>query len=248
MLRIVDVHVRYGHVHALRGVSLEVAQGELVAVVGANGAGKSTLMKVITGLVRPSSGVVTYGDERLTGQPTYRIARRGLALVPEGRRVFPDQTVRDNLILGAYGVRRRPGSPGLAEDIGRVTALFPRLAERMHQQAGTLSGGEQQMLVVARGLMSHPRVLMMDEPSLGLAPILVQEVFDALVRLRREGLTILLVEQMAWMALETCDRAYVLETGQLVTSGRGAALLADAQVLEAYLGRRRDARAADPNA
>jgi branched-chain amino acid transport system ATP-binding protein len=243
VLRVAGVHVHYGHVHALRGISMEVGKGELVAVVGANGAGKSTLMKTIMGLVRPTAGEVTYDDARLTGQPAYRIARRGLALVPEGRRAFPDQTVRDNLVLGAYGVRRGPGMPSLSADIERLTALFPRLAERMQQQAGTLSGGEQQMLVLARGLMSHPRVLMMDEPSLGLAPILVREVFDALARLKQEGLTILLVEQMAWMALETCDRAYVLETGQLVASGRGAALLADAQVLEAYLGRRRDARA-----
>jgi branched-chain amino acid transport system ATP-binding protein len=195
-------------------------------------------MKVVMGLCRPSAGEVRDGDDRLTGEPTHRIVRRGLSLVPEGRRVFPDQTVRDNLLLGAYSRRGRRRAEAVAADLARMTTLFPRLAERMDQQAGTLSGGEQQMLVVARGLMSRPRVLMMDEPSLGLAPILVQEVFETLGRLRREGLTILLVEQMAWMALEVCDRAYVLETGRVVAQGRGSDLLANAQVLEAYLGRR----------
>jgi branched-chain amino acid transport system ATP-binding protein len=237
MLSVSDLHVHYGHVHALRGVGLEVREREMVAVVGANGAGKSTLMKVVMGLVRPSAGEVVCRDARLTGLPTHRIVRRGLALVPEGRRVFPDQSVRDNLLLGAYA-RRRGGGAAIRADLDRMTGLFPRLAERMDQQAGTLSGGEQQMLVLARGLMSHPTLLLMDEPSLGLAPILVQEVFGALDRLRRDGLTILLVEQMAWLALETCDRAYVLETGRVVAEGRAADLLANAQLLEAYLGRR----------
>jgi branched-chain amino acid transport system ATP-binding protein len=190
------------------------------------------------GLCRPSAGEIRDGDARLTSEPTHRIVRRGLSLVPEGRRVFPDQTVRDNLVLGAYTRRGRRHAAELAADFARITKLFPKLAQRMEQQAGTLSGGEQQMLVLARGLMSRPRILMMDEPSLGLAPILVQEVFDTLGRLRREGLTILLVEQMAWMALEVCDRAYVLETGRVVAEGRGSELLANAQVLEAYLGRR----------
>jgi len=238
MLAVKQLHVHYGHVHALRGVSLEVPPGEMVAVVGANGAGKSTLMKAIMGLVRPSAGDVWYSDRRLTGEPPHRIVRWGLSLVPEGRRVFPDQTVQDNLALGAYSGRAARGRDGVQGDIARMTRLFPQLAERLNQQAGTLSGGEQQMLVLARGLMSRPTILLIDEPSLGLAPIRVQEVFETLVRLRGEGLTILLVEQMAWMALEICDRAYVLETGAVFAHGRGADLLADAQVLEAYLGRR----------
>ena len=238
MLAVKELHVHYGHVHALRGVSLEVPPGEMVAVVGANGAGKSTLMKAIMGLVRPSAGDVWYDDRRLTGEPAHRIVRWGLSLVPEGRRVFPDQTVQDNLILGAYSSRVTRGRDGVHTDIARMTRLFPQLAERLNQPAGTLSGGEQQMLVLARGLMSRPTILLIDEPSLGLAPIRVQEVFETLVRLRGEGLTILLVEQMAWMALEVCDRAYVLETGGVFAQGRGSDLLADAQVLEAYLGRR----------
>jgi branched-chain amino acid transport system ATP-binding protein len=236
MLAVKELHVHYGHVHALRGVSLQVAPGEMVAVVGANGAGKSTLMKAIMGLVPPSTGDVWYDERRLTGEPAHRIVRWGLSLVPEGRRVFPDQTVRDNLILGAYS--GRAGCDGVRADLTRMTKLFPQLATRLDQQAGTLSGGEQQMLVLARGLMSRPTILLIDEPSLGLAPIRVQQVFEALGRLRSEGLTMLLVEQMAWMALEVCDRAYVLETGRVFTHGRGADLLADAQVLEAYLGRR----------
>jgi branched-chain amino acid transport system ATP-binding protein len=244
VLSVRDLHVHYGHVHALRGISVQVAPGEMVAIVGANGAGKSTLMKVIMGLVRPSAGEVWYGENRLSGQPPYRIVRRGISLVPEGRRVFPDQTVRDNLILGAYSRLGARGRKAVESDIERMGAVFPRLRDRMDQQAGTLSGGEQQMLVLARGLMSHPKILMIDEPSLGLAPILVQEVFDALRRLRQEGLTILLVEQMAWMALDACDRAYVLETGRLVAEGLGSELLANAQVLEAYLGRRTRGREA----
>ncbi|MGH7331515.1 MAG: ABC transporter ATP-binding protein [Candidatus Rokuibacteriota bacterium] len=238
MLAVTQLHVHYGHVHALRGVSLEVPPGEMVAVVGANGAGKSTLMKAIMGLVRPSAGDVWYGDRRLTGEPAHRIVRWGLSLVPEGRRVFPDQTVQDNLVLGAYSSRAARGRDGVHADMARMTRLFPQLAERLNQPAGTLSGGEQQMLVLARGLMSRPTLLLIDEPSLGLAPIRVQEVFETLVRLRGEGLTILLVEQMAWMALEVCDRAYVFETGAVFAHGRGADLLADTQVLEAYLGRR----------
>jgi len=238
MLAVKQLHVHYGHVHALRGVSLEVPSGEMVAVVGANGAGKSTLMKAIMGLVRPSAGEVWYDARRLSGEPTHRIVRCGLSLVPEGRRVFPDQTVHDNLILGAYGGRATRGSAAVRADVARMTRLFPQLAERLDQQAGTLSGGEQQMLVLARGLMSRPAILLIDEPSLGLAPIRVQEAFATLVRLRADGLTILLVEQMAWMALEVCDRAYVLETGTVFAHGRGADLLADAQLLEAYLGRR----------
>ncbi len=219
MLAVKELHVHYGHVHALRGVSLEVPPGEMVAVVGANGAGKSTLMKAIMGLVRPSAGDVWYDDRRLTGEPAHRIVRWGLSLVPEGRRVFPDQTVQDNLILGAYSSRVTRGRDGVHTDIARMTRLFPQLAERLNQPAGTLSGGEQQMLVLARGLMSRPTILLIDEPSLGLAPIRVQEVFETLVRLRGEGLTILLVEQMAWMALEVCDRAYVLETGNVFARG-----------------------------
>jgi branched-chain amino acid transport system ATP-binding protein len=247
VLSVQDVHVHYGPVHALRGVTVEVNQGEMVAVIGANGAGKSTLMKVVMGLVRPSAGVIRYLDARVTEEATHRIVRRGLVLVPEGRRVFPDQTVRDNLLLGAYA-RRRVGTRVVEADLARMTALFPRLAERMDQQAGTLSGGEQQMLVLGRGLMSRPRLLLIDEPSLGLAPLLVQEVFATLQRLRRDGLTILLVEQMAWLALEACDRAYVLETGSVVAQGPGRELLANAQVLEAYLGRRGAGMAARPAA
>jgi len=238
MLSVQDLHVHYGQVHALRGVSIELAARELVAIVGANGAGKSTLMKVIMGLVPASAGTIRYSGSPLQGEPAYRIARRGIALVPEGRRVFPDQTVRDNLILGAYSrISGRQSREAVETDIGRMLEVFPRLKDRMAQPAGTLSGGEQQMLVLARALMSRPQVLLIDEPSLGLAPILVQEVFNVLRVLREQGLTILLVEQMAWMALETCDRAYVLATGRVVAEGRGSELLANAQVLEAYLGR-----------
>lgn len=238
MLDVSDLRVRYGRVEALHGVSLRVDRGEIVAVVGPNGAGKSTLMKAIMGLVPTAAGSITFEGGSLAGLAPYRITARRIALVPEGRRAFPDQSVRDNLLLGAYTRLGRKKRHSVAEDIEKMESMFPRLRERMSQRAGTLSGGEQQMLVMARALMSRPQLLLMDEPSLGLAPIRVQEVFQVLTRLRDEGLTILLVEQMAWMALEICDRAYVLSTGALAREGTGAELLAHPELLEAYLGRK----------
>ena len=234
MLDVADLVVAYGAVEALHGVSLSVAKGEIVTLVGANGAGKTTLLRAISGLVTPRSGRIALDGESLVGRPAHRIVERGLAHVPEGRRIFTGLTVRENLDLGAYVVRSRREA---AERLDRVTALFPRLSERMEQMGGTLSGGEQQMLAIGRALMARPRLLLLDEPSLGLAPLLVQEIFREIVRINREeGTTILLVEQNANLALATASRGYVLETGKVVLVGPARDLLEDPQVKAAYLG------------
>ncbi|MCI5704513.1 MAG: ABC transporter ATP-binding protein [Pseudoflavonifractor sp.] len=232
MLSVSDINVYYGAIHAIKGVSFEVNEGEVVTLIGANGAGKSTTLKTISGLLHPKTGGVEFQEKSLLGVKPHKIVEMGLAHVPEGRRVFLQMSVEENLELGAY---TRPGSevdPGLE----KVYAQFPRLKERRKQTAGTLSGGEQQMLAMGRALMSSPRLLMLDEPSMGLAPILVDQIFDIIQSLHKAGTTILLVEQNAQMALSVADRGYVLETGKIVTSGTGAELLNDESVKKAYLG------------
>ena len=233
MLEIKDLHVHYGGIHALKGISLAVPEGKIVTLIGANGAGKSTTLKAICGLVKPSSGEIGFGQESLVGQKTVDIIKKGITLVPEGRRVFPDLTVRENLIFGAYA---RSDLKAIEGDMERVNSLFPRLQERQGQLAGTLSGGEQQMLAVGRALMSRPGLLMMDEPSLGLAPVLVQDIFNTIRRLNADGMTILLIEQNAKAALQLADYGYVLETGSVALSGTGLGLLADDRVRQVYLG------------
>ena len=233
MLRIDDLKVRYGAVHALKGISLSVAAGEIVTLIGGNGAGKSTLMRTIAGLVKPASGTISFQGRSLNAIRPHDCVRLGIGHSPEGRLVFGDQSVRDNLMLGAYA---RDDTDGVEADIARYFAIFPRLAERQDQLAGTLSGGEQQMLAIARALMSRPKLLLLDEPSLGLAPLIVREVFAVIRRLREEGMTILLVEQMANLALGVADRAYVIETGTITLEGTGAELLRDERVRSAYLG------------
>ena len=235
MLEVRDLHAGYGRVEVLRGVSFTVGQGEIVVLIGPNGAGKTTTLKAVAGLLAARQGSIRFQGREVAGTPANRLVRAGIALIPEGRMVFPDQTVRDNLLLGAYGRR----GDGIEADMERHFARFPILRERQRQLAGTLSGGEQQMLAIARGLMARPRLLLLDEPSLGLAPRLVREVFAVLPRLRDEGVTLLLVEQMAALALEIADRAYVLERGQIVLEGAGGDLLRDPAVARAYLGRRR---------
>ena len=236
MLKIKDLHVSYGGIHALRGANLEVPDGKIVTLIGANGAGKSTMLRTISGLVKAESGSVTYNDVEVLGKPINKVLELGIAQVPEGRRVFADLTVLENLKIGAY---LRKDKAGIEEDIKWVYHLFPRLEERNWQLAGTLSGGEQQMLAVGRALMSRPKVLMMDEPSLGLAPIVVQEIFEIIRAINKEGVTVLLIEQNANMALKTADYAYVLETGEITKSGTGAELLADESIKEAYLGKKK---------
>ncbi len=232
MLEVDDLHVAYGEIRAVRGISLRVGEGEIVALLGNNGAGKTTTLKTISGLLRPARGAIRLGGEPLAGVPPHVIAARGVAHVPEGRRVFSRLSVADNLALGAFA--RRGG--GSAEDLERVFAIFPRLRERRDQLAGTLSGGEQQMLAIARGLMLRPRILLLDEPSMGLAPLLVEQIFETIVDINRGGTTVLLVEQNAFMALEVAGRAYVLEGGTIALEGPAAALRADEGVRRAYLG------------
>jgi branched-chain amino acid transport system ATP-binding protein len=226
----------YGATRALDDVSLEVRPGELVALIGANGAGKTTLLKTIAGVLRPRGGSIRLDDEEIGGRAPWSVARRGLTLIPEGRGIFGDQTVRDNLALGALaaGPRARDAA---GDPIDRALGVFPALRARLDEPAGRLSGGQQQMLAVARGLMARPRVLLLDEPSLGLAPLLVREIFAALARLRSDGLTILLVEQMAAQALALADRAYVLASGRITVTGTAAEVRADPAVIQAYLGR-----------
>ncbi|WP_304222459.1 ABC transporter ATP-binding protein [Gracilinema caldarium] len=233
MLNIENLSVHYGGIHALQGISLEVPAGKIVTLIGANGAGKSTTLNAIIGLVKSSSGSVTFEGKNILGQPTKSLVEQGIVLVPEGRRIFPNLTVQENLTLGAYA---RTDKEGIEKDRERVFSLFPRLKERIKQKAGTLSGGEQQMLAVGRALMSKPKMLMMDEPSLGLAPIIVGMIFDIIKEINRSGVTVLLVEQNAKAALEAADLAYVLETGRITLSGTGKELLADDRVRKAYLG------------
>ncbi len=225
----------YGATRALTDVSLEVRPGEMVALIGGNGAGKTTLLKTIAGVLRPRAGSIRLDDEEIGGRPPWWVAHHGITLVPEGRGIFGDQTVRDNLVLGALASSAR-ASVG-ADPVERALALFPVLRARLDEPAGRLSGGQQQMLALARGLMARPRVLLLDEPSLGLAPLLVREIFATLARLRGEGLTILLVEQMAAQALALADRAYVLASGRITASGTAAEVRANPAVIQAYLGR-----------
>jgi branched-chain amino acid transport system ATP-binding protein len=233
MLRIENLSVHYGGIHALQGASFEVPEGKIVTLIGANGAGKSTSLKAIVGLVKPSSGTITLNGESLASLATKDIVRRGVVLAPEGRRIFPNLTTEENLALGAFA---RNDKAGVEADKRKMFQLFPRLEERRKQKAGTMSGGEQQMLAVARALMSRPKLLMMDEPSLGLAPLIVKMIFDIVRTIAAEGTTILLVEQNAKAALEIADFGYVLETGRITMSGPGKELLANDGVRKAYLG------------
>ena len=236
MLKIENLQVAYGGIQALRGISLEVPDGKIVTLIGANGAGKSTTLRTISGLVKAKGGSIRYNDTELVGKPITSIIETGIIHVPEGRRVFPDMTVLENLKIGAYLLNDKDG---IERDIRWVYELFPRLEERNWQLAGTLSGGEQQMLAVGRGLMARPKVLMMDEPSLGLAPIIVQGIFDIIREINRQGVTILLIEQNANMALKIADYAYVMETGRITMTGTGAELLENEAVKEAYLGKKK---------
>ncbi len=232
MLEVQDVHTHYGHIEALKGVTLEVRRGEIVTIIGANGAGKTTLLMTICGDPRASAGRIRLDGEDITHLPTWEIVRRGVAHAPEGRRIFPRMTVLENLKMGATV----NGEQWFEEDVEQVFALFPRLKERLHQRGGTLSGGEQQMLAIGRALMARPRLLLLDEPSLGLAPNLVQQIFRAIVEINRSrGLTILLVEQNAFQALRIAHRGYVLATGEVVLQGTGRELLANPEVRAAYL-------------
>ena len=231
LLEIRGLVVSYGAIRAVKDISFDVDRGELVTLIGANGAGKSTIMKAISGLVRPQSGTITFDGQKMQNQPSHRIVRAGLCQVPEGRQIFPKMSVQENLDMGAY---TREGSH--AQDADEMFAMFPVLGERRRQMAGTLSGGEQQMLAVARALMGKPKLLMLDEPSLGLAPLIVQDIFRMLQRIREAGTTILLVEQNARMALSISDRAYVMETGRIVLSGTGSELLHNDRVIEFFLG------------
>jgi branched-chain amino acid transport system ATP-binding protein len=233
MLKLENISVFYDGIHALQGISFEVPDGKIVSLIGANGAGKSTTLKSIIGLVKPSSGKVTWNDTELTGLATKDIVSRGIVLVPEGRRIFPNLTVEENLTLGAYCRKDRDG---IRKDREMVYDLFERLRERMKQPAGTLSGGEQQMLAVGRGLMTQPKLFMLDEPSLGLAPLIVKMIFEIVREINKKGTTVLLVEQNAHAALEVADYGYVLETGAISFSGTGKELLADDRVRKAYLG------------
>ncbi|MEA4882389.1 MAG: ABC transporter ATP-binding protein [Clostridia bacterium] len=234
LLELRDVHISYGNIEAVHGISLSVERGEIATVLGANGAGKTTTLRAISGLIRPRSGSISLGDVDITHLPAHRIVELGIAHVPEGRRVFSTLTTEENLKLGAYKLRRNPAK--IASNITKVYDLFPRLRERRVQLAGTLSGGEQQMLAMGRGLMADPEVLLLDEPSLGLAPKLVQEIFRVVKEINSLGVTILLVEQNARMALRISHRAYVLETGKMALSGPARELRRDPRVRQAYLG------------
>lgn len=233
MLKIHDMNVYYGNIHALKGVSLEINQGEIVTLIGANGAGKSTLLKTISGLLKPKSGEIIFENEHVAGKVPQLIVKRGISQVPEGRRVFANMTVEENLELGAY---LRKDKKEIREVFEKVYQLFPRLLERRKQLSGTLSGGEQQMLAMGRALMARPRLLLLDEPSMGLSPLLVKTIFKIIEEINQTGTTILLVEQNANMALSIADRAYVIETGKIVASGSAAELGNSDQIRKAYLG------------
>jgi branched-chain amino acid transport system ATP-binding protein len=233
MLEITNIHTYYGNIHALKGITINVEEGEIVTLIGANGAGKTTTLRSISGLQKPQTGDVTYEGEDLLEYPAHDIVFKGISMVPEGRGIFARLTVSENLDMGAYS---RSDKKEIQEDLDRVFELFPRLHERRTQVAGTLSGGEQQMLATARALMSHPRLLLMDEPSMGLAPVLVESVFDTIVEINREGTTILLVEQNAHMALQVASRGYVIQTGEIILDDSCEALRRDPMVQKAYLG------------
>jgi len=232
VLKVESIDVAYGEIRALKGVGLEVGRGEIVTILGNNGAGKTTTLKTISGLLHPTRGAIMLEDESLLAVPPHAIVSRGIAHVPEGRRIFNRLTVRENLMMGAY----LRSDAGVGTDLERVFGLFPRLAERVTQVAGTLSGGEQQMLAIGRALMANPRILLLDEPSMGLAPVLVQQIFDTISDINRLGMTILLVEQNAAMALSIAHRGYVLETGSIALAGTAAELSENADVRRAYLG------------
>ena len=236
MLKIRDLVVAYGGIEALKGISIDVPEGQIVTLIGANGAGKSTLLRTIMGLEKPRSGSVEYNEENLKGLNSQHIVTRGITLVPEGRRVFPNLTVLENLRIGAY---LRKDEDGILKDIQRIYELFPRLEERNWQMAGTLSGGEQQMLALGRALMCRPKLIMMDEPSLGLAPLVIKEIFNIIRRINESGTTVLLVEQNANMALKVAHHAYVLETGRIKMEGSGRELLENEEIKEAYLGKKK---------
>jgi branched-chain amino acid transport system ATP-binding protein len=231
MLEIRDLHTYYGHIHALKGISLEVGQGEIVTLIGSNGAGKSTTLKTISGLLHPRQGSIQLDDRTISGRPAHEVAALGVAQSPEGRRVFPRMTVLENLEMGAFA----RGKPDPA-DLERVFALFPRLKERIGQKAGTMSGGEQQMLAIGRALMAHPSLLLLDEPSMGLSPILVEAIFGVIKDINAQGTTVLLVEQNALMALAVAHRGYVIQTGQIVLTGDADQLMRNEMVRKAYLG------------
>lgn len=233
MIKIKDLVVAYGGIEALKGISLDVPSGKIVTLVGANGAGKSTTLKSIVGLVKPKSGTIEYEGKDLTKINTEHMVRNGIALVPEGRRVFSDLTVLENLKIGAYSRKDRKNIEG---DLEKVYSLFPRLKERTWQLSGTLSGGEQQMLAIGRALMSKPKLIMMDEPSLGLAPIIVKELFQIIKRINKDGMTVLLIEQNANAALKIADVGYIMETGRITLSGTGEELLKNDEIKKAYLG------------
>ena len=233
MLKVEDIHVHYGGIHALKGLTLSIPEEKIVTLIGANGAGKSSLLRAISGLVKTSQGKITYKDTDITGMQPEEVVAQKIVLSPEGRRIFPHLSVKENLMLGAY---TRSDKEGIAKDIEMVIDLFPRLRERITQKGGTLSGGEQQMLAVGRAIMSSPEVILLDEPSLGLAPKLIKEVFDIIQQVNREGKSVLLVEQNAFAALNISDYAYVLEVGSIVLEGTGKDLISDPEVKKAYLG------------
>ena len=233
MLKIDNIHVYYGAIHALKGVSLEVHKGEIVTLIGANGAGKSTTLRTMSGLLAPKSGSISFLGENIAGMPAHEIVKRGISQVPEGRRIFAEMSVQENLEMGAF---TRKDKAGVEKDFEIVYNRFPRLKERRKQQAGTLSGGEQQMLAMGRALMSRPKLLLLDEPSMGLAPLLIKEIFSIIEDINREGTTVLLVEQNANMALSIAHRAYVMETGRITLQGAAKELAASEDVRKAYLG------------
>ncbi len=239
LLEIKNLHVHYGAIHALKGISLEVKEGEIVTLIGSNGAGKSTLLRTLSGILKPSEGEICYHSKHheaisIGHIPSHIIVKQGIAQVPEGRQIFANLSVKENLELGAYS--RHEGNDSLQQDFEEIFILFPRLKERLSQNAGTLSGGEQQMLAISRALMAKPRLLLLDEPSLGIAPTLVQQIFATLREINKKGVTLLLVEQDAYLALETAHRAYVLETGKITLSGNAKDLLNNPEIKKAYLG------------
>ena len=233
MLKIENLNVYYGSIHALKGISLEVNEGEIVTLIGANGAGKSTLLKTLSGLLKPKVGTIEYMNKSIAGRPPQAIVKEGITHVPEGRRVFAEMSVEENIELGAF---LRKDKPGIQQDFQKVYEIFPRLYERRKQSAGTLSGGEQQMLAMGRAIMAKPKLLLMDEPSMGLAPLMVKTIFEVIKEINKEQTTILLVEQNANMALSVADRAYVIETGRVILSGTAEELYASDEIKDAYLG------------
>ena len=236
LLEVANLHIAYGELEVVRGISFTVEHGEIIAILGSNGAGKTTTLTTLAGLRAPAQGRILLEGRNIAGRPAYDIANLGLALVPEGRQLFPEHTVRENLELGGYLRLRQGRGDEFAQSLDDVVQLFPRIGERLNQPAGLLSGGEQQMVAIARALVSRPQLLLLDEPSLGLAPIVVRQIFEAFTKLRARGLTILIVEQMARLGLEICDRAHVLENGRITISGTSQELSANPRVMDAYLG------------